>query len=108
MADRFFGVSVAAFRALLSHLILIPRQKVTPRSPLRLRATVNDGEVDALGPPPLELVFQISLRFGSLREEDDARRVAVNAVNDQRRRLFARTQMVFELIEQGRLIRLRR
>src|SRR5262245_20250103 len=72
MADRLFGFPVAGFRALLSQIILIPRQKVAPFSSLRFRAPVNDGQVDALGAPALELIFQVSLRLGSLREYDDA------------------------------------
>src|SRR5215468_6964267 len=106
-ADRFFGVPVAAFRELLFQRILIPHEKVAPRSRFWFRVAVNDGQIDPLSFPLLELVFQFSLRFRSLSENDDARRVAVDPVNDQRLQLFVGTQMVFDLVEQRRLAGLR-
>ena len=54
---------------------------------------VHDGPVDALDRVALELPFQAVLRRRVLGEHDQARRVAIDAVDDERPALAVRTQM---------------
>src|SRR5215510_12996825 len=61
MADGFFSPWIKAFRAMLFKRFLIPDQMVAPRSRFRPRASINDGEVDALSLAPFKLRFQVLL-----------------------------------------------
>jgi hypothetical protein len=63
---------------------------------------VDDGKVDTFRLVPLELILQPALRIRPRREHDEARRVAIDPVNDEWFSLAACSQMNGELFFDAR------
>ena len=68
---------------------------------------MDEGEIDAFGGPPFELILQFALRIGRFREDDQARRVAIDPMDDERFDLAMRAQVLFHLVEQRGFVGLR-
>src|SRR5262245_19199284 len=95
VADRFLRARIARMRLLLDQRLLVPHQVIAPAPARGRRMTVDDGEVDALRFAALELRLEPRLRRRVLREDDEAGRVLVDPVNDQRPPLAGRPEMPF-------------
>src|SRR6185369_8124026 len=83
----------------LPHRIGIPREAIAPRPARRTRSAVNDRPVHALRLASRELVLDGLLCRRGLREDDDARCVAIDAMDDERRPVPTGTEMVGEQTE---------
>ena len=59
---------------------------------------VDDREIDPLRFPSTELCFQPLLRPGVLRKDDQARRVPIDPMDDERASLTAWPQMMLDLV----------
>ncbi len=66
---------------------------------------VDDGEVDPLGLTPGKLRLQPLLRGRILGKHDEARRVLVDAVDDERAALAVRAEALLDLVVDGRHVR---
>ena len=67
--------------------------------------TVDHREINAFRLATPELILQLSLRVRSRREDDEPRRVAVDAVHDEGPPLAARSQMQHQFVlHRGRVL----
>src|SRR2546427_2018965 len=98
LADSFLAARIARARLLLYQRMLIPHEMIAPRAGGWTRVAVHHRTVDARRLVLLELFFQPRLRVGALREDDEARGVAVDAVHERRPPRAAGAEMVLDLL----------
>ena len=60
---------------------------------------VDDGAVHALGLAAAKLILQRGVRLRMLRDHDETRRVAIDAVDDERPPIAMRPEMIFEDVD---------
>src|SRR4051794_32129866 len=84
-------------RLFLDQYLSVPNQVVPPRSRGRRRMAVDDREIDPFRLAAPELILQFPLRIGPRRKHDEPGRVAIDAMDDERPALSARSQMEHEL-----------
>src|SRR5688500_5128186 len=83
-AARIGAVRIARMRPLLDLRALVPDEAVSPLARVRIRMAVDHGAVDPFRLATAELRFELLLCARILGEDDQARRVAVDPVDDER------------------------
>src|SRR5206468_10027779 len=86
VADRLLAARITRVGLLLDQRLVVPRQPITPRARRRMGMAVNDGPIHALGAVPLELIFQMLAGGRRPGEQHQPRRIAIDAMNDERPR----------------------
>src|SRR5262249_12407040 len=84
MTDGFERVFVALIRLSEPGDLAVPFDRIPPRSHFGLRRAAYDGEVDAFRLASHKLLSQFLLGLERFGEEDQPRRIAINAVDYER------------------------
>ena len=97
--DRLHAARIVRVRLLLDERLLVPDRVDPATSPIRrLGVAVNDRPVHPFRLTASELGLQLVLRARRLREDDEAGRVEVDAMHDERSPLAARAEMILDVV----------
>src|SRR4051812_20943567 len=102
MTDRVHTARVARMCLFLDQRLLIPDEAIAPRSGRWFGMAVHDRAVYTLDRVPLELALQPPGGHRLFGEDDQAGRIAIDAMHDEWPPLTVRTQMLGHLIVDGR------
>src|ERR1043166_749423 len=98
-ADRVLAFWIARMRLFLNQRFLIPHEPVAPEAGRRRRMSVDDCAIHPLDRVSLELLAQRVLSRRCLREYDQARGVAIDAMHDERFALTLWSKIGDQLID---------
>src|ERR1041384_4713825 len=107
MAHGLRTLRIARMRPLLDQRLAIPHEMIAPGAALRIRMAVDEREIHAFRLALDELLLHRLLRTRIFGEYDEARRVAIDPMHDERTPAL-RAQVAFELAVNRRFVLLAR